>query len=554
MRFKNELNDYADMLPESPLQGSERTRLDKGVYLDDSDESGAVSSCIETQEGCLSRSLQSWMVHHEWSDVEPLERPPEEPVFSGKLGTERQWPKKKREILKGRKYEGHINKRCKPSSIRRVPSDESIHTNLSLLTCSSLETPVVEINDAKDKCQNKVKIASRSSSSTSQTSPTISKWDKVSTRSSGLLSRLFRTHDVLYGYVAGGIDDDESEAFYMMDKDEQTSLCDCRMTRGIKYVDKSILQRSFSLNELHKSYSQKPHRRQLKRVLSASATQSWGRPINIAEIKRERMNRLIACEQANVIQEKRPQKGRRHNITRSSSMKSLSAAPNTRPTSPITKNVTTAISNVCSVISERNSDIRADSPTDSDSQVNTEEETISVWKGDRQILEIDLNKELTQRVKRKIDTTRLALKRATGYGDDNEQKIFVGSQDEYPKHIDEDFSYKPRIIQKMRISPHLSGIIHDDIQVRMGRPRYHEIRVTDLDQWNKGQELNRAHRNLKVFNWLHSLRDVQFKNTNVIPIIDDALPDEHSLELIHVESAEEPDVAPLFRHLDVRIL
>lgn len=553
MRLKKELNDYVDRIPESPRQDSESTRLDMSVYLDESGEFGAVSSCIETKEGCLSRSLQSWMVHHEWTDAEPLERPPQEPVFSGKLGTERQWSKKKRDALKGRTYVGPTLKRCKTASIRRVPSDESIHTNLSLLTCSSLETPVVEVTHAKEKSQSKVTIASRSASSTSQTSPTTTKWDKLPTRSSGLLSRLFRTHDVLYGYVAGDIDDEESEAFHMMDKDEQTALCNCRMTRGIKYVDKSILQRSLSLNELLKSHSQKPHKRQIKRVLSANATHSWGRPIDIAEIKRERMNRLISFEQTKVLQEKeRPHKGRRYNITRSSSIKSLSTATNIRPTSPTTTNVTTAASNVCSEISEQSSDIRANS--DSESQVSTEEETISVWKGDRQILEIDLKKELTQRVKRKIDTTRLALKRVTGYGDDNEQKTFVGSQDEYPKHVDEDFSYKPRIIQKMRISPHLSDIIHDDIQVRMGRPRYHEIRVNDLDQWNKGQELNRAHRNLKVFNWLHSLRDVQFKNTKVIPRIDDELPDEQSLELLHVESADEPDVAPLFRHLDVRIL
>jgi hypothetical protein len=56
--------------------------------------------------------------------------------------------------------------------------------------------------------------------------------------------------------------------------------------------------------------------------------------------------------------------------------------------------------------------------------------------------------------------------------------------------IDDDYGFRPKIIQKMRISPFLSNIIREDIKVRMGRPRYHEIKVKDLEWWNRGQHLD----------------------------------------------------------------
>lgn len=561
MRFEQVLDGFGDVLFESPLpstrQGSASVRIDMSFHSEDSFDFDDATSSVETDDGRLSRSLQSWMVDHKWTQVEPLEKPPLEPVFSGKLGRERRPNRTKRVVLKDRISNSTNDKRCKTAPLRRIPSDDSIKTSLSLLTCSSIETHVVETTDSKEKKRKKRKNNSRASSSTGDNGPVVSKWIEVMSRRGPNLNKFFRNHTVIVnqcGFIAGEDDNEESEAFRMLDKDEQTALLECGRGRGIRYTNKANLERSFSMPNMSKELFVISH--PLQRTLSASAKKSWSKPLDIAELKRERMNRLIAIEQAKALQEKeRQRKGRRHGLTRTSSNKSLISTSSARPNSPTNTFVGTEVSNVQSQGSGRSSDLRAYSPSEKMSLIEVPEEKVSVWKGDREILEIDLKKELTQRVKEKIEKTRTALKRVTGFGDRNEQKLYVGSNEEYPKHVEEDFCHKPRIIQQMRISPHLSGIIHNDIKVRMGRPRYHEIRVSDLEQWDKGQELNRAHRNLKVFNWLHSLSEVTFI-TDVIPEINDDLPEEESTsqELLHVESADEPDIAPLFRQYEVRIL
>ncbi|XP_053406684.1 uncharacterized protein LOC123547650 [Mercenaria mercenaria] len=555
MRFEHTLNGFADVMADSPLpstrQGSASVNFDMSVHTDDSDGFDDIESCAETDEGRLSRSLQFWMTDHKWTNIEPLEKPPLEPVFSGKLGKERQLNRTNNVAFKERSKTA--SRDTKTSQLRRIPSDDSIHTSLSLLTCSSLETPVKELDNSKLKRRKKRKNNSRASSSMGESAPFISKWEKFVSRPSGNINRLFKNHTILgnhFGLIAGVDNDEESEAFRMLDSDEQTALIDCGRRKGIRYINKLTLERSGSFQDLDKRFPSKPQR--LKRTLSANATKPWGAPLDIAEIKRERLNRLIATEQEKALQEKaRQRKGRRHGISRVSSYKSLASPASTRPSSPTTTYAGTEVS----VASAQSSEKRTHSPSEKPSQLIEEEEKVMVWKGDREILEIDLKKELTQRVKQRIDSTRTALKRVTGFGDKNEHKTFVGTHEEYPKHIEDDFCHKPRIIQQMRISPHLSGIIHDDIHVRMGRPRYHEIRLNDLEQWNKGQDLNRAHRNLKVFNWLYSLKNVKFDTIVIQEIIDDLPDDESALqELLHVEAADEPDIAPLFRQYEVRIL
>lgn len=569
MRFEHELNGFDDVLAESPLPstrvGSASVRIGTAmsIYSDDSSDFDAVSH--ETPEGRLSRSLQTWMIDHKWNTVEPMEKAPYQPIFSGKLGKESRLSKKKLGFMKEKRRREPDVRRCKTASIRRFPSDDSIHTSISLLTCSSIETLKIEEDIPNGKKRRRRKLNSRASTSTGESSeePVVSKWVELSRRGGGALNRIFRNQALhsTFGIVGGGDLSEESEAFRLMDRDEQTALYKCGARRGIVYINSKSLLRSSSLSAI--DVDELSHKRSecgLRRVLSSNATQGWGNPIDIAEIKRERMNRLLAEEQERIQLEKEQQrKLRRHALTRSSSGKSLVTSGLDQVTPTVTNTISVS-SNTQSVISGHSSDVRAPQSTSgklSQSQQNedAEEKKITVWKGDRQILEIDLKKELTQRVKEKISSTRTALKRVTGFGDTNEQIVAVGTHDEYPKHIEEDFCQKPRMIQKMRISPHLSGIIHDDIQVRMGRPRYHEIRINDLAQWDKGQVLNRAHRNLKVFNWLHSLRDVEFIR-NVIPEIRDEIPDEDStdLELLHVESADEPDVKPMFRQYEVRIL
>lgn len=137
-------------------------------------------------------------------------------------------------------------------------------------------------------------------------------------------------------------------------------------------------------------------------------------------------------------------------------------------------------------------------------------------------------------------------------GDNNEPRMYPAHLDEFPSFTEENFATIARIPQKIRISPHLSDVIKSDIKVRMGRPRYHEIREEDLEMWNRGLSLNRAHRNLKVFNWLHSLREDEFDVNPMHQTISDVLPDEDDTtfgEMVLVKAVDEPDIRPLLERI-----
>ena len=156
---------------------------------------------------------------------------------------------------------------------------------------------------------------------------------------------------------------------------------------------------------------------------------------------------------------------------------------------------------------------------------------------------------MSRQVKHRIAVTTTAIERVTGMGDDNEQRPYTCHLEEFPAYIDDDFAKHPKIPQKIRISPHLSDVIKSDIRVRMGRPRYHEIRVRDVEIWNRGQTLDRAHRNLKVFNWLHSLKEDEFDVASLQQNINDVPPDLDDVtfgEMVLIRAVDEPDVKPLY--------
>nr|KAG5688452.1 hypothetical protein BaRGS_003049 [Batillaria attramentaria] len=193
---------------------------------------------------------------------------------------------------------------------------------------------------------------------------------------------------------------------------------------------------------------------------------------------------------------------------------------------------------------------RTNTPPPKAEEPAEKKEQVTMWKGDRQILAIDLKKELTSKVKHRITTTTTALERVTGMGDDNEQRPYSCHLQEFPSYIDDDFALDAQNPAKTsHLSPQLSHVIKTDIQVRMGRPRYHEIRVRDLELWNRGQTLDRAHRNLKVFNWLHSLKEDEFDAASVQQTINDVPPDLEEVtfgEMVLIRAVDEPDVKPLF--------
>ncbi|XP_052773079.1 uncharacterized protein LOC128211953 [Mya arenaria] len=561
MRFVEGMNSFRESLAESPLPsfrlGSASIKLDMSdTSSDESLDFDAASTCTETEDGRLSRSLQSWMVGHTWSTVQPLEKPPREPIFSAKLGKERRVNNKKRVQIrtpqKGSKTPTAdlIETNNKTNQLRRIPSDESIQTQLSLLTCSSLDNKTECLPNAQEKKRKKRRAASRASTTTDESGGVKSKWVVFATRRVGALNQLLRTQNAMansYGVMyAGGEYEHESEAFRNLEKDEQTSLFTAGITRGLRYIDKTAMKKSDSLFDLLDLIEKKSEKAPLKRTLSANAKRPWGKLLDIADLKRERMNRLLAIEQERLRKEKETSRRSKRPSRKSSSslLDVVSSSPSASHLGSVTSETPRSV---------QGSDYRTHSPSEMESRIEEEnEEKVTVWKGDREILEIDLKREFTQRVKERITITRTALKRATGYGESNDRQETIGTIEEFPLHTDDDFAHKPRIIQKMRISPHLSGVIHDDIQVRMGRPRYHEIKETDLDQWNRGQALDRAHRNLKVFNWLHSIRNNNFATCRAPEIRE--LSDEEVEEPEHIEAADEPDVKPLYRAYEVNIL
>ena len=519
------------------------------------DEFDKENSFTATNEGRLSRALQSWMPDHVIVPLNPKERPPVEPVFSGRLGKERDDAKHRRNNSKGN---------SKPRSaktanhLQRADSNESLETNISLLTCSSVDTAVEvaeETCSVKTKRRRKRMTSSRASTVTTEDSIFVSKWVELASKRQGIFDKFMRIGKGPSRYI-GTVDiSEESEAFLLFEQEEQMLVFDAGSTSGVRYVNTGdSLEKSGSLTNLSCSEldttSFKAKRKPLRRVASTSSKSSVCK-LDLAELKRQMLERKIAEEQARLAEKEKQRKGKRgsliRNHSRGSIVSHLNQSTSSRPVSP------TSASGLSQSV--HSSDLRPFSPSERLSRNESpEEKQVSVWKGDREILEIDLKRELTARVKKKISSTRSALSRVSGLGEDNELRTIVGVHEEFPRHTEDDFSQRPRIIQRMRISPHLSGVIHDDIQVRMGRPRYHEIRVDDLELWNRGQKLDRAHRNLKVFNWLHSLRESQFIK-HVVPDIKDELGDMiNDIEILHIESADEPDVKPLYKAYEVRIL
>lgn len=337
-------------------------------------------------------------------------------------------------------------------------------------------------------------------------------------RSKGALDKFSKTHNAMRMDVIQQFEDDESEAFRMMDKDEQRMLKAVGIRRSRLYGGE--LKKSPSLSDVRDTYTPpKPKTTTNRRSLSVGA-KPRSRGINLEEIRQQRIREKIALMQ----QRQRSRGGRRsflaHRKQTRTTITTTSSTGSNAPATPSPRSV---------------------SPAN-----NNPEEQVSVWKGDQQILEMDLRRGLTKRVQKKIMSTTLAINLVTGYGESNEQQRVIGRHEEFPSYVDEDYCSVPKMVQRIRITPDLSMVIKDDIRVRMGRPRYHEIKTRDLEVWNRGQLLNRSHRNLKVFNWLHSLKENEFEK-DIEPYIDDSVPaSPDDVDVLHIEAADEPDIKPLY--------
>ncbi|XP_071167951.1 uncharacterized protein [Mytilus edulis] len=511
----------------------------------------------ETDEGRLSRALQSWMSDYVIKSIEPMNKPALQPIFSGKLGKDREKiildrtkrvpsvikrskserkgtymekdPKFKRRQndsfklrrsvseMKGKRPCKDQKHKNETGRLKRTPSDDSISTHYSsLFELSSLEekSDVVTFQSLKSKKRGRHKNEIKERQSPE---PVPSKWVELANkRSLGAFEKFMRAQNVLqidtFGTNKGQF---ESEAFELMDPNERKMIFNCGKQRGIRYNKE--LKKSGSTTTLNINI---PLQRQQKKLRTLSAGHKpLSKGLNLEEA-RQQLARERQLAMARQRQESRSGRPRR----RSTHSRLASAR------SEISSNVSCATPSIRSI-----------------SPATTYEKPETMWKGDKEILEMDLRRGLTTRVQKRIKTTTSALERVTGYGENNALQKTVGRCEDFPHLVDDDYGFKPKIIQKMRISPYLSNVIRTDIKVRMGRPRYHEIKVRDLEWWNRGQSLNRAHRNLKVFNWLHSLREDDFEHLLDLDIIDKPPESRDDIANMHVESADEPDIKPLYQ-------
>ena len=131
----------------------------------------------------------------------------------------------------------------------------------------------------------------------------------------------------------------------------------------------------------------------------------------------------------------------------------------------------------------------------------------------------DLEGVFSSKVKRKIRHTVADLSRATGYGDRTD--VCVPIEEEQGVYTDTDYARHPRYPQNIRIAPHLSRVIREDIVDRMGRPRRHEVRMADLQSYDADQPaLGRSHSNLLIFNWLNDVTESGYDTLQVPDIAD----------------------------------
>ncbi|GFO16431.1 hypothetical protein PoB_004293600 [Plakobranchus ocellatus] len=490
------------------LPGGSHGSQDDIAYLLDE----ATEDLLFSEEGRLSRCLKSWMPDYELRSLPPQPNPPKEAVFSARLGE-------------------HMR------IIRRSNSSESVTTQLSLFSCSShgSNAAAAAAAAAKQRRRRRRRMREEQENGGGE-DPKKSIWVELASRTGGALDKMLRMH-AMYAQL-----DTETAIFQKLPDHEKKLVTEAGTKRGIHLGPDR--QRSDSESNIFKKLPLAKTITLAEEVESKRRLQSAGSKIrgpitNFQELRRQMVNQRLAS-----LQEK-------FNRHRQSSRRSLTGTKSISRLSPSSTSSNNDVFQINTPLEASASlqDLEYNKDFTDDKNKNVNEGQVSVWKGDSQILAIDLQRELTAKVKSKIATTTSALERATGYGDDNSPQNFIGPLEEYPNLVDQDYSQVARIPQRIRISPHLSDVIRTDINVRMGRPRYHEIRMRDLDLWNRGTDLDRSHCNLKVFNWLHSLRETEF-DMSLPEGVEDAPPggDVTTRDEV-VVAVDEPEIKPLFERL-----
>ena len=348
--------------------------------------------------------------------------------------------------------------------VRRYHSQESIKTNLSLLTCSS-GTPAVRINSSRASTPKKTSTESKPD------------WVRLANerKSTSLLSRLMRQSSMaVMDYQKGSrtknyaIHGDMTD---LMDQEEQDKLYACGRSQGLK------LPHGIKSGSTPNVLSLIPEYRKTKHLKLRSYPRAGNVPI-IIEPRTPSPLEIVKDS----VREPRPESAATIRTQRKEAGDSI---PNTPGGSSVFSSQT-----------DRHQQLRKSAPGIP-----------------------SLKRTMSKRVFSKIRKTAEALDRATGWGDNTDTCREI--TDEPVVYTDTDYSKVPKYPQEIRISPLLSSTIKQDIRHRMGRPRQHEIRTKDVKELDRDNpDLDRAHRNLLIFNWLITMDDVEYETRTVPEIYD----------------------------------
>lgn len=356
--------------------------------------------------------------------------------------------------------------------IVRSPSEESIATEISLLTCSSLAKEEPEPTRKKKKKRRK-----RSGEKT----PPKTDWAKMARERRGcMLSKLMkRDAGMVEAYMgtSGGNAD-------VMTNEERTLLTEAAYSRGLKGSCKSMsTENVISFIPKH----MKSHLRLSKSTLGKQSRDS-------------------------VDSHLRPRTGSLQNHSPSLKYIALSSKTKLRSSSAAP-----------AVLGGMNGTDRMTSPNRHFSR-----KTASPFSEEPEIPNMSIHglnafKPIPRQPDisgiPKVKSALCALQRNTGYGDSC--SVMNSMEDERGRFTEMDYGRLPKYPQNIRIAPQLSQVIHNEIKQRIIRPIDYTLKTKDLRVMDANSNAGeRSKRNLLIFNWLNSIEEKAFNNKKAPSIYD----------------------------------
>ena len=360
---------------------------------------------------------------------------------------------------------------CGPKSrIARSPSVDSVATDISLLSVSTVSDDKPEMMKRKRKKKVKAKGGKiRDQRTETKQGPG---WESFAKEKKGILDAMIKKDTGnLEGFVKGKVID-RARASDMMTEEERTLIMNCGYTTGIACKEKSA-----STENLFSFYTRGLPENQLNHE-PKSGSENETRPASIRTPHRTGRTpspRFVIQEQT-------------HYARPASAMPFVNLS-DSRPGS-------------------RMSDGKAESRRRRFSKVSR---LTGLKDGQHQASRrgslfpsID-GRLLGRKANRKIQSTIHALYRMTGYGD---PVSVIAPQYEENNFTAQDYGRTVRYPQSIRVAPSLTRVITSDIRGRVGRPRRKQIKSRDVKIWDEEcPRLDRSHRNLIIFDWLRNVEE-----------------------------------------------